>query len=53
MDLLTQIHGLDWTNIVAKSWELRVFVRMMLEHRNFQYEERALPRPRRFRRRAG
>jgi putative glycosyltransferase (TIGR04372 family) len=41
LDLLTQIHGLDWTNIVAKSSELRVFVRMMLEHRNFQYEERA------------
>ncbi|MGY4287235.1 putative glycosyltransferase (TIGR04372 family) [Bradyrhizobium sp. LM2.7] len=40
MDLLTQIHGLDWTSIVAKSWELRDFVRMMLEHRNFQYEER-------------
>jgi putative glycosyltransferase (TIGR04372 family) len=40
MDLLTQIHGLDWTKIASRSPQLRTFVRLMLEHRNFQYEER-------------
>ena len=41
MDLLTQIHYLDWQGAATKSHSLRVFVRLMLEHRNFQYEERA------------
>jgi putative glycosyltransferase (TIGR04372 family) len=41
MDLLTQIHLLDWPRIAERSPSLRTFVRMMLEHRNFQYEERA------------
>ncbi|MDB5609272.1 MAG: uncharacterized protein JWP25_6172, partial [Bradyrhizobium sp.] len=41
MDLLTQIHDLDWAKIVNRAPEFRSFVRLMLEHRNFQYEERA------------
>jgi putative glycosyltransferase (TIGR04372 family) len=40
MDLLTQIHGLDWTKLVEKSPQLRTFIRLMLEHRNFQFEDR-------------
>jgi len=41
MDLLTQIHCLDWSRVTDKSPQLRNFVRLMLEHRNFSYEERA------------
>ena len=41
MDLLTQIHCLNWTKIADRSPQLRNFVRLMLEHRNFVYEERA------------
>lgn len=41
MDALTQIHYLDWTEVTERSHSLRIFVRLMLEHRNFQYEERA------------
>jgi len=44
MDLLTQIHRLDWAYVVNKSLELRTFVRLMLEHRNFQQEERVFER---------
>lgn len=40
MDLLTQIHALDWSRIADRSPQLRTFVRLMLEHRNFQFEER-------------
>ncbi len=40
MDLLTQTHSLDWTKIASRSPQLRTFIRLMLEHRNFQYEER-------------
>ncbi|WP_315727978.1 MULTISPECIES: TIGR04372 family glycosyltransferase [unclassified Bradyrhizobium] len=41
MDLLTQMHFLDWPRAAERSHSLRTFVRLMLEHRNFQYEERA------------
>jgi putative glycosyltransferase (TIGR04372 family) len=40
MDLLTQIHTLNWAKLASNSPQLRTFVRLMLEHRNFQYEER-------------
>ncbi|WP_315777112.1 MULTISPECIES: TIGR04372 family glycosyltransferase [unclassified Bradyrhizobium] len=41
MDMLTQIHYLDWQQAAERSPAMRTFVRLMLEHRNFQYEERA------------
>jgi putative glycosyltransferase (TIGR04372 family) len=40
MDLLTQVHGLDWSVLAERSTQLRTFIRLMLEHRNFQYEDR-------------
>jgi len=40
MDLLIQIHSLDWHKLIATSYQLRALVRLMLEHQNFQFEER-------------
>ncbi|WP_244421990.1 TIGR04372 family glycosyltransferase [Bradyrhizobium sp. ORS 285] len=41
MDMLTQIHDLQWSTAAERSPAMRTFVRLMLEHRNFQHEERA------------
>jgi putative glycosyltransferase (TIGR04372 family) len=40
MDMLTQVHAIDWSIVADASPQFRAFVRLMLEHRNFQYEER-------------
>ena len=44
MVLLTQMHRLEWAYLVDRSPALGGFVRLMLEHRNFQHEERAFQR---------
>lgn len=40
LDQLTQIHSLNWARLAPNSPQLRTFVRHMLEHRNFHFEER-------------
>jgi putative glycosyltransferase (TIGR04372 family) len=40
MDILTQAHRVDWRYAADQSARLRNLVRLMLEHRNFQHQER-------------
>ncbi|MGJ4962393.1 TIGR04372 family glycosyltransferase [Bradyrhizobium sp. HKCCYLRH3061] len=39
MDVLTQIHRFQWRWLAGASPQMRTFMRLMLEHRNFRYEE--------------
>lgn len=41
MDVLTQVHRVDWQYLANQSPRLRSIVRLMLEHRNFQHHELA------------
>ncbi|MGJ4947780.1 TIGR04372 family glycosyltransferase [Bradyrhizobium sp. HKCCYLS20291] len=39
MDVLTQVHRFQWSWLAGASPQMRTFIRLMLEHRNFRFEE--------------